>query len=156
MNCHLQVTAENFDELFEIEANVTISKVQQCSPPPFTWVVCSQLLLKMTNHCNQSGGGVPVEHLKNPSHCPVYLQPVPCNLCNNLVRCKFSWLQLEVFFPGVAFAAGVRGSRMDLDISYQALQACRGSPLFDNQAEGKVMANEHSVGGAILDTCLCI
>ena len=28
-------------------------------------------------------------------------------------------------------------------------------PLFDNQAEGKVMANEHSVGGAILDTCLC-
>ena len=28
-------------------------------------------------------------------------------------------------------------------------------PLFNNQAEGKVMANEHSVGGAILDTCLC-
>ena len=27
-------------------------------------------------------------------------------------------------------------------------------PLFDNQAEGKVMANEHSVGGAIPDTCL--
>ena len=28
-------------------------------------------------------------------------------------------------------------------------------PLFNNLAEGKVMANEHSVGGAILDTCLC-
>ena len=28
-------------------------------------------------------------------------------------------------------------------------------PLFDNQEEGKVMANKHSVGGAILDTCLC-
>ena len=28
-------------------------------------------------------------------------------------------------------------------------------PLFDNQAEGKVMGNEHSVGDAILDTCLC-
>ena len=27
MNCHLQVTAENFDELFEIEANIVISKV---------------------------------------------------------------------------------------------------------------------------------
>ena len=27
-------------------------------------------------------------------------------------------------------------------------------PLFNNRAEGKVMANEHSVGGAILDTCL--
>ena len=26
--------------------------------------------------------------------------------------------------------------------------------LFDNRAEGKVMANEHSVGGAVLDTCL--
>ena len=28
-------------------------------------------------------------------------------------------------------------------------------PLFDNQAEGKVIANEHSMGGAMLDTCLC-
>ena len=52
VNCHLQVTVENFDELFEIEANVIISKVQQCSPPPFTWVVCSQSSLEMTNHCN--------------------------------------------------------------------------------------------------------
>ena len=29
-------------------------------------------------------------------------------------------------------------------------------PLFDNHAEGKLMANEHSIGGAMLDTCLCI
>ena len=29
-------------------------------------------------------------------------------------------------------------------------------PLFHNQAEGKVTASEHSVGDAILDTCLCI
>ena len=28
-------------------------------------------------------------------------------------------------------------------------------PLFDNQAEGKVMASKHSVGGAILDICMC-
>ena len=27
VNCHLQVTVENFDELFEIEANVVIIKV---------------------------------------------------------------------------------------------------------------------------------
>ena len=59
MDCHLQVTVE----LFEIEAKVTISKVQQCLPPPFTWVVCSQSLFEMANHCNQSGGEVPVEHL---------------------------------------------------------------------------------------------
>ena len=29
-------------------------------------------------------------------------------------------------------------------------------PLFNNGAEGKVMASEHSVGGAILDTYLCV
>ena len=29
-------------------------------------------------------------------------------------------------------------------------------PLFDNQAEGKVTASKHSVGGAILDICLCV
>ena len=45
---------------------------------------------------------------------------------------------------------------MDLDVSYQALQECCGSPLFNNQAEGEVMASKHSVGGAILSTCLCI
>ena len=118
MDCHLQVTAENFDELFEIKANITISKVQQYSPPPFTWVVCSQSSFEMTNHCNQYGSGVPVEHLEDPSHCPVYLQPFLCNLCDNLVRCKFSWLQLEVFLPGVQVAGRVRGSRMDLDVSY--------------------------------------
>ena len=28
-------------------------------------------------------------------------------------------------------------------------------PLFDNQAEGKVMTIEHSVGGVVLNTCLC-
>ena len=106
MNCHLQVTVENFNELFEIKANVMVSEVQQCLPPPFTWVVCSQSSLEMTNHCNQSGGGVPVKHLENPSHGPVYLQPVPCNFCDNLVRCKFSWLQLEVFFPCVPFTGG--------------------------------------------------
>ena len=27
--------------------------------------------------------------------------------------------------------------------------------LFNNQAEGKVMASKHSVGGVMLDTCLC-
>ena len=156
VNCHLQVTVENFDELFEIKANVVIREIQQCSSPPFIWVICSQSLLKMTNHCNQSGGGVPVNHLKNPSHCPVYLQPVLCNPCNNLIRCKSSWLQLEVFLPGVPFARRVQGSRMDLDISYRILQACCGSPLFDNWAESKVTASKHSVGGAILDTCLCI
>ena len=40
---------------------------------------------------------------------------------------------------------------MDLGVSYQTLQAC-----CDNRAEGKVTTSEHSVGGAILDTCLCI
>ena len=36
MNCHLQVTVENFNELLEIEANIVRSKVEQCSSPPFT------------------------------------------------------------------------------------------------------------------------
>ena len=116
--CHLQVTAENFDELFEIEAKGMISKVQQCSPPSFTWVVCSQSSVKMTNHCNQSGSGVPVKHLEDPSHCPFYLQPVPCNLHINLVSCKFVWLRLEVFLSGVPVTGRVRGPRVDLDVSY--------------------------------------
>ena len=155
MDCHLQVTVENFDELFEIKANVMISKVQQCPPPPFTLVVCSQSLFKMANHCNQSGGEVPVKHLQDPSHCPVYFQSVLCNLCNNLIRCKFSWLRLEVFFPGILVTGRVRRSRMDLDILIEPCGHVVAPPLFDNQAEGKVMANEHSVGGTILDTCLC-
>ena len=99
MDGHLQVTAENFDELFKTEANIAIREVQQCSSPSFIWVVCSQLTFKMTNHCNKSRSGVPVKHLENPGHGPVNLQLVLCYLCNNLVRCKLPRLQLEVFFP---------------------------------------------------------
>ena len=66
MDGHLQVTAENFNELFKIKANIAIREVQQCLSPSFTWVVCSQLTFKMTNHCNKSRSGVPVKHLKNP------------------------------------------------------------------------------------------
>ena len=54
MDCHLEVTAKNFDELFEIEANVVVGEVQQCLSPPFTWVVCSHLTFEATNYCNQS------------------------------------------------------------------------------------------------------
>ena len=62
--------------------------------------------------------------------------------------------------------SGVNSLGFDLKYSSQVFQSLGGSedpgwtlmflyePLFDNQAEGKVMANEHSVGGAIPDTCL--
>ena len=85
---------ENFDELFKIEANIVIREVQQCLYPSFTWVICSQLMFKMTNHCNRSRSAVPVKHLENPGHSPVNLKPVLCHLYNNLVRCKlpgFDW-----------------------------------------------------------------
>ena len=36
VNCYLQVTVKNFDELFKVKANVAIGEVQQCSSPPFT------------------------------------------------------------------------------------------------------------------------
>ena len=58
------------------EANVAIREVQQWLSPSFTWVVCSQSMFEMTNHCNKSRSGVPVKHLENPGHCPVNLQPV--------------------------------------------------------------------------------
>ena len=88
MDGHLQVTVENFNELFKTEANDVIREVQQCSSPSFTWVACSQSTFKMTNHCNKSRNGVPVKHLKNPGHGPVDLQLDLCHLCNNLVRSK--------------------------------------------------------------------
>ena len=90
VNCHLQVTVKNFDELFKIEANIVIGEVQQCLSPSFTRVVCSHSTFKVTNHCNQSQSGIPVKHLKNPIHGPVYFQLVLCHHCNDLVRCELT------------------------------------------------------------------
>ena len=36
VDCHMQVTVKNFDDLFKIEANIVIGEVQQCSSPSFT------------------------------------------------------------------------------------------------------------------------
>ena len=72
MDGHLQVTVGNFNELCKIEANIAIREVQQCLSPSFTWVVCSQSTFEMTNHCNKSRSGVPVKHLENPGHSPVF------------------------------------------------------------------------------------
>ena len=96
MNCHLQVTVENFYELFEIEANVMIS--EGVNSPGFDWRYSSQVF--------QLLGG-----LEDPGWTLTFLiKPHGCDMV---------------------------------------------PLLFDNQAEGKVMASEHSVGGAILDTCMC-
>ena len=154
MNCHLQVTAENFNELFEIKANMMLSEVQQCSPPPFTQVVCSQSSFKMTNHCNQSGSGVPVKHLKNPSHCPVYslFHAISATICLGVNSPGFDWR----YFSQVFHLLG-RSEDPGWTLTFLIKpHGCVVAPhLFNNQAEGKVMASEHSVEGAILDSCLC-
>ena len=71
--------------------------------------------------------------------------------------------------------SGVNSPSFDLRYSSQVFQLLEGSedpgltltllnephghvvapPLFNNRAEGKVMASKHSIRGAILDTCLC-
>ena len=120
-NCHLEVAAKNFDKLFDIEANVAVSQVQQCSSPSLTWVVCSHLMFKVTNHCNQSWSGIPVKHLKNPGHIPVYFQLVLCHHCNDLVRCELARFRLKVLLPGFPSAWRVWRSQMDLNIPDRTL-----------------------------------
>ena len=75
----------------------------------------------------------------------------------------------------VTIWSGVNSSGFDSRYSSQVFQSLGGSedpgwtltflnephgcvvapPLFSNRAEGKVMANKHSVGGVILNICLC-
>ena len=110
----------------------------------------------MTNHCNQSASGVPVEHLEDPTHSPVYLQPVLCHLCKNLVRHELSRLQLEIFFPSVPSTGGSEDPGWTLTFLIEPFGCVVAPPLFNNRAEGKVTAREHSVGGATLDTCGCV
>ena len=54
VDCHLEVTVKNFDELFYVEANAVRGKVEQCSSLSFPTVVCSQSPIEAGNHCNQS------------------------------------------------------------------------------------------------------
>ena len=111
----------------------------------------------MTNHCSQSRSGVPVEHLKNPGHGPVNFQPVLCHLCNNLVRCELPRSQLKVFMLQVLHSlGGSEDSGWTLTFLIKSLGQVVAPPLCDNQAEGRVTTREHSVGGAMLDTCGCV
>ena len=145
---------ENFDELFKTEANIAISEVQQCSSPSFTWFVCSQSMFEMTNHCNKSRSGIPVEHLENPGHSPVNLQLVLCHLCDNLVRSKLpNWrYSSQVLHP----LGGSEDPGWTLTFLIEPLGQVVAPPLFNNHAEGKVTTREHSVGGAMLNTCRCV
>ena len=45
---------------------------------------------------------------------------------------------------------------VDLNIPDRTLRVGGGSPFVDNHAEGKVTAGDHSVGGAMLNTCRCV
>ena len=76
----------------------------------------SSRALKLANHCNQSGGEVPVECHEDPGHSFVYLHSVLVDLGDSLVRGELSWLQLEVFLPGLPVTWRIRGSWMNLDI----------------------------------------
>ena len=84
----------------------------------------------------------------------------------------FSWFHAI----SVTICSGVNSPGFDWRYSSQVLHSLGGSehpgwtltclikplgqvvapPLFDNHAEGKVTAREHSVGGAMLDTCGCV
>ena len=147
MNCHLEVTAENFNELFEIEANVTISKVQQCSPPSFIWIVCSQSLFEMTNHYNQSE----VEYQSKISRIIATVlstfslfHAISVTIWSG-VNSDFDWRYSSQVFQSLGGSEDPGWTFMFL------IKPCRcvmAHPLFDNQAERKVMASEHFVGGA--------
>ena len=137
MNCHLQVTAENSNELFEIEANILIGEV---------------------------------------SNWPITVISLEVEYQSNVSRILATVLSIFTLFQviSVTIWSGVNSPGFNLRYSSQVLQSLGGSedpgwtltflsepcgyvmapPLFDNQAEGKVMANKHSVGGVILDTCL--
>ena len=109
----------------------------------------------MTNHCNQSGSGVPVEHLKDPSHYPVYLSlfcAISVTIWSGVNSPGFNWRYSSQVFQSLG---GSEDPGWTLIFLIEPCGCVVAPSLFDNQAEGKEMASEHSVGGAILDTCLC-
>ena len=122
MNCHLQVTLENLDELFESEANVVIGKVLQYQSN-ISRILATVLSIFILSHATiWSGVNSPGFNLRYSSQ-----------VFKSVGGSKDPGWTLTFLNDGHVVAP----------------------PLLNNQAEGKVMANEHSVGHAILNTCLC-
>ena len=123
-------------------------------------------------------------HLSPGLSVPTHFSNQPITAINhevkyqsNVSRILATVLSIFILFCviSVTIWSGVNSPGFDLRYSSQVFQSLGGSkdpgwtltfpnepcghvlapPLFDNQEEGKVMANEHSVGGAILNTCLC-